>query len=73
MVQEQLSNLQLELLQLFSRHIPDEDVQSIKRLLTAFLAEKLNKLADEVWEQKKWTQEDMQQFLATHLRTPYKP
>jgi hypothetical protein len=71
MVQGQLSNMQLELLHLFSRPIADEDLKTIKRLITIYLAEKLNKVADEVWQQKAWTQEDMKQFLATHLRSTY--
>jgi hypothetical protein len=68
----QFSNTQLELLNLFNRPLPEEDLKMIKRLITAYLAEKLSQMADEVWEQKKWTNEDMKSFLATHLRTPYK-
>lgn len=65
----QLSNMQLELLQLFKRPMSDEDVKVIKRLITAYLAEKLNRMADEVWEQKGWTEEDMKRLLNTHMRT----
>lgn len=72
MVQTSLSNMQLELLHLFNRPLPEEDLKMIKRLITAYLAEKLNRMADEVWQQKPWTPEDMHRFLATHLRTPYK-
>ncbi len=72
MVQTTLSNMQLELLHLFNRPLPEEDLKMIKRLITAYLAEKLSRMADEVWEQKAWTAEDMQRFLATHLRTPYR-
>jgi hypothetical protein len=68
----QLSNMQLELLSLFNRPLPDEDLKMIKRLITLYLAEKLNRMADEVWEQKAWTNEDMRRLLDTHLRTPYK-
>jgi hypothetical protein len=68
----QLSNMQLELLSLFNRPLPDEDLKMIKRLITLYLAEKLNRVADEVWEQKAWTNEDMRRLLDTHLRTPYK-
>jgi len=29
-------------------------------------------LADQVWDEKGWTEETMEQFLNTHMRTPYK-
>jgi len=66
-----LSNIQLELLNLFSRSLSEEDLKAIKRLITAYLAEKLNRMADEVWDEKGWTREDMDALLKKHLRTPY--
>jgi hypothetical protein len=68
----QLSNIQLELLQLFKRPMSDEDVKAIKRLITAYLAEKVNRMTDEVWEQKGWTEEDMKRLLDTHMRSSVK-
>ena len=29
-------------------------------------------MADQVWDEKGWTQETMDEFLQTHMRTPYK-
>lgn len=66
-----LSNVQLELLKLFSRDLPEEDLLAIKRLLVRFLAEKATRLADQVWEEKGWTNEDMDRMLNEHMRTPY--
>ncbi len=68
-----LSNVQLELLKLFSRDLPEEDLLAIKRLLVRFLAEKASRLADQVWEEKGWTNEDMDRMLNEHMRTPYQP
>ncbi|TAK42005.1 MAG: hypothetical protein EPO28_07830 [Saprospiraceae bacterium] len=67
-----LNNIQLELLKLFSRELKEEDLLAIKRLLVRYLAEKATRLADEVWEEKGWTNEDMKRFAHTHMRTPYK-
>ena len=67
--QKNLSNAQLELLRMFNRPLPEEDLKAIKRLITAYLVEKLNKVADKNWEEKGWTEEDMKRFLNTHLRT----
>ena len=64
---------QLELLKLFSRDLDDEDLIAIKRLIVQYLGEKITKMADEVWEEKQWTNEDMRRLLNTHERTPYNP
>ncbi len=72
-VKRPLSNMQLELLKLFSRDLSEEDLKAIKRLIVRYLAEKTTYLADQVWEEKGWTNEDMDQFLETHMRTPYQP
>ncbi|PIY10312.1 MAG: hypothetical protein COZ18_06175 [Flexibacter sp. CG_4_10_14_3_um_filter_32_15] len=69
--QNNLSNAQLELLNMFKRPLAEEDLKAIKRLITAYLAEKLNKVADKNWEEKSWTEEDMKRLLDAHLRTPY--
>jgi len=67
-----LSNAQLELLKLFSRDIDDKDLHEIKRLIVKYLSGKLSNQANKVWEEKNWTNEDMNEFLNTHMRTPYK-
>lgn len=70
---EQLNKQQLEILKLFSRELDDTDLLEIKRLITSYLAQKVTALADEVWEQKEWTDQHMDQLLNTHQRTPYNP
>ncbi len=70
--QPPLSNLQLELLKIFSRPVPDEDLKEIKELLANFFAQKASRLANDVWEQEGFTEETMKQWRQTHLRTEYK-
>ena len=67
-----LSNMQLELLKLFSRDIEDADLLALKRLIVKYLAKKASQLADNVWDEKKWTNKDMEKLLNQHERTPYK-
>lgn len=43
-----LSNLQFELLKLFSGEVPDEDVRQIKRLITQYFAHKAIQEANQV-------------------------
>jgi len=67
-----LTNIQLELLKLFSRDIEEHDLKEIKRLIAKYLASKLVNQADKVWDEKNWTNEDMDKLINTHLRTSYK-
>lgn len=68
-----LNELQLDILKLFSRELDEKDLLAIKRMIVKYLAEKLTKMADEVWEDKKWTNEEMEKILKMHERTPYNP
>lgn len=69
--QSQLSNLQIELLKVFSRNVADEDVLEIRRMLTRYFAEKAIQEANKVWDEKGWTAEDAERMLHEHMRTPY--
>ena len=68
-----LSNMQLELLKLFTHDLEESDLIALKRLIVKYLSEKVSKLADNVWKEKKWTAKDMDNLLDKHERTPYKP
>ena len=68
-----LNATQLEILKLFSRELDEKDLVEIKRLIVNYLGEKATKLADEAWKQKGWSNEDMDDLLNSHDRTPYHP
>jgi ribosomal protein L11 methylase PrmA len=70
-VQFPLNEVQISLLKL-SENLSADELQALKQLIIAFKAQRLAKLADQNWDEKSWTQETMQQFLQTHMRTPYK-
>jgi len=67
-----LSNLQLELLKVFSHQLSEEDLLKVKALLAAFFAQKSIEAANKVWDEKGWDQEKADTLLRTKLRTPYK-
>lgn len=70
----QINNLnqqQLEILKLFSRELEPKDLIEIKRLIVRYLADKVTKAADEIWNENNWTDDDMERLLKTHKRTPY--
>lgn len=66
-----LNEVQISLLKL-TENLKEDELQDLKRLIVAFKARRLAMLADRVWDEKGWTEETMEQFLNTHMRTPYK-
>ena len=58
-----LTNTQLELLRLYSTDLSEEDLQELKDTLANFYAEKSIRLANQVWEEKGLTNEDMDAWL----------
>ena len=68
---ETLSNAQIELLKLLADNLSEAELADLKKILLAFKLQRVVQLADKVWEEKGWSQETMDQFLQTHMRTPY--
>ncbi len=58
-----LTNLQLELLKVFSYQLPEEEILEIKQLLSGFFAERLKKGSSNIWIEKGYTQNDMDNWL----------
>ena len=72
MVSNALNEQQIEILKLFSRKLENEDLLAIKKLIVKYLAEKATRMADQIWEEKGWDDDKVDEILNTHLRTPYK-
>ena len=60
---QSLSNLQQELLKLYSSNIEDADLLHIKRYLARYFADKAINEADNIWDEEKYTNETMNQWL----------
>lgn len=58
-----LSNVQIELLKLYSTNLSEEDLKELKILLAQFFAEKSIRLANKIWDEKGLTDEDMDEWL----------
>lgn len=71
-VRQPLTNLQLELLDTFSRRPSVEDLINIKVLLANYFAQKAMDEADQLWDERAYTQDTMTEWLNEHKRTPYK-
>lgn len=66
-----LSNLQLELLKLYSFDLPENQLKDIKKLLANYFAKQINAEMDQLWEEKGWDQSTIEKWKNTHMRTPY--
>ncbi len=63
MVHPPLTNIQAELLKVFSRQIPDEDLVELRRVMATFLLQKARQRADAVWQVKGHTDSTFDQLL----------
>ena len=68
-VKQPLSNIQLQLLQLFTQEVSDEDLKAIQRMIVRYFAEKAPIADDKDWDEKGYTAKSFKQ---EHMRTPYK-
>jgi len=62
-IQPPFTNLQMELLKLFSRQLPDKDLLAIRDLIAQYLLERTFELADSAWDTKGYTVESFQEQL----------
>ena len=69
---KKLTNLQLELLRVFSYDLPEEQLLEIRQLLARYFAQKIDDEMDVLWEERGWTEETMRTWANEHLRTPYR-
>ena len=58
-----LTNVQIELLKLFSTNLSESELMGLKDALAKFYAEKSISLADAIWDQRGLTDADMEKWL----------
>lgn len=58
-----LSNVQVELMKLFSTNVTDKELIELKDLLSAFYADKAVSHADMLWDEKGLSDKDMDKWL----------
>ena len=67
-----LNSVQLHLLRMFAHQTNEQDLLAIKKLLAKYYAQKVDEESEKLWEEKGMTQQNIEDLLNTHLRTPYK-
>jgi len=58
-----LSNVQIELMKLFSTNLSDKELIELKDMLGKFYADKATSQADAIWEERGLSNEDMDNWL----------
>jgi hypothetical protein len=58
-----LSNIQMELLKLYSRNIPDEELLEVKKILAEYFSRKAIEEADVIWETKGYSNQKIENLL----------
>ncbi|TAG23248.1 MAG: hypothetical protein EAZ22_01025 [Cytophagales bacterium] len=67
-----LNSMQLFMLRIFDRPVNVTQEKEIKKLIADYFAKQIDEEMDKIWETKKMTQNDLDEMLDTHQRTPYK-
>ena len=63
-----LSNIQLELLKMFSFDLSDEQLIEIKQLLSTYFADKITSQMDNLFEENNWGVEKIDEWSKEHMR-----
>jgi hypothetical protein len=66
-----LNVVQMHLLKMFSHTRTQKSLEDLKELLARYYSDLIKNEADEIWNSKGLTNNDMDEILNTHRRTPY--
>lgn len=66
-----LSNLQLELLKVFSFDLEEEQLLEIRALLSRYFADKATQEMDALFAQNGWGEEKVEEWSKQHMRAKY--
>ena len=66
-----LTNLQHELIKIFSYNLSEVQLLEIKDLLARYFANIASDEMDKLWNENGWTNETMENWSKEHLRTNY--
>jgi hypothetical protein len=68
---QKLTNLQLELLKVFSYQLNQQQLTDIRNLLANYFAEQAMREMDILWEQQGWDENTMVEWASEHMRIPH--
>ncbi len=66
-----MTNLQLEILKIFSIELPDSQLIEIRDILSKYFADKAADEMDRLWEENNWDDKTMEDWSNEHMRMKY--
>lgn len=63
LLESPLTNVQLELMKMFSHNLDEEDLIALRRTLANFFAEKASDEMDRLWDENGWSDTTMSDWL----------
>jgi hypothetical protein len=66
-----LSNLQMELLKVFSMDLDENQLKDIRSILADYFAKKIATDVDLLFEKNNWGEDKIKEWASDHSRTPY--
>ena len=67
-IAQPFTNVQLELLKVFSHQVEDTALLELRQMLAQFFAQRAIAAADTAWDENGWTDADVDRLLTTKLR-----
>lgn len=67
-IPQPLTNVQLEILKAFSYNLNNKELTDFRELLAQYFAERAIQAANKVWDEKGWTDKDVDRMLTTKMR-----
>jgi len=67
-----LSNIQLELLKVFSFDLSEKQLKEIKDLLSKYFADNISNQMDQLFDENNWGEDQIEKWSNEHMRTKYK-
>jgi len=62
------SNVQMELLKVFSYNLENSELLELKKVIANYFAQRAIKAANKVWDEKGWTDDDVDRMLNTKMK-----
>lgn len=66
-----LTNLQLELVKLFSFEVSEDQLKELKQILVDYFASKITADMDKLFEENNWDESKIAEWSSEHMRTKY--
>lgn len=70
-VEDRITNLQKELMKIFSLELTEQELYEVRNMLAKYFADRASIEMDKLWKERGYTQETINEWLNEHLRTPY--